>query len=139
MPWALWFVAILLASMWIPVGGYWVAYFTVIFSFLATNSLPAMIGAFFKSGEHEINGPMVVTQFVRTEGPPPRGWDYLWGLVGWTGVAWLVAVVVLCAWIAIRMHAGQRVRGATNLLILVVGWPMCFWLAIYVVSTTASD
>jgi hypothetical protein len=139
MPWALWFVAILLASMWIPVGGYWVAYFTVIFSFLATNSLPAMIGAFFKSGEHEINGPMVVTQFVRTEGPPLRGWDYLWGLVGWTGVAWLVAIVVLCAWIAIRMHAGQGVRGVTNLLILVFGWPMCFWLAMYVVSTTASD
>ena len=30
MPWALWFVGILLASMWVPVGGYWVASITTV-------------------------------------------------------------------------------------------------------------
>jgi hypothetical protein len=139
MPWALWFVAILLASMWIPGTGYWVAYFTVIFTFLATYSLPAMIGDMFASGKHDINGPFVVTQFVRSGGPAPEGWEYLWGLVGWIGVVWLATVAVLCAWIAIKMHAGQSVRGLTNLLILVIGWPICFWLAMHVVSTTASS
>ena len=65
-----------------------------------------MIGALFASGKHEINGPIVVTQFVRSDGPAPRGWEYLWGLVGWTGVVWLATIAVLCAWIAIRMPRG---------------------------------
>jgi len=134
MPWVVWVVATLLISMWTPGVGYWVAYFTVIFTFLATYSLPAMIGDMFASGKHDINGPFVVTQFVRSSGPAPGGWEYFWGLVGWTGVVWLATVAALCAWIAIRVHWGQGVRGVTNLLIFVIGWPMCFWLAMRVLS-----
>ena len=137
MPWALWFVAILLVSMWIPGVGYWVAYFTMIFTFLATYSLPAFIGEMFARRKDDINGPFVITQFIRSDGPAPKGWDYLWGLVGWTGVAWLATVVVLCAWIVIRMHLGQSVRGATNFVILIIGWPICFWLAMRVLVTAA--
>jgi hypothetical protein len=121
--------------MWIPVVGYWVAYFTMIFTFLATYSLPAIIGDMFSGGKNGISGPISI---VRTGGPALTRWEYLWGLFGWTGVAWLATVVVLCVWIAITMRAGRGVRGLMNFLILVVGWPICFWLAMYVVSTTAS-
>ncbi|MGO4871271.1 MAG: hypothetical protein ACLPGW_11775 [Roseiarcus sp.] len=139
MPWAVWAVATVVVSMWIPLVGFWVAYVVVIFTLLATHTLPAMIGEMFTIGKSDINGRIAITQFVRSDGPAPRGWDYLWGLVGWTGVVWLAAVVVLGLWIAIKLRAGQSVRGVTNLLILVVGWPVCFWLAMHVVSTTASS
>jgi hypothetical protein len=135
MPWAVWLVAILVVSMWIPVVGYWVAYFIMIFTFLATYSLPAIIGDMFSGGKNEISGPIWI---VRTGGPVSTGWEYLWGLFGWTGVVWLAAVAILGGWIAIRTRAGRRARGLMNLLILVVGWPLCFWLAMYVVSMTAS-
>jgi uncharacterized membrane protein len=137
MPCAIWVVVGLLVAMEIPSVGYWVAYLFVIFTFLGTNSLPAMIGAMFASRKDDINGPLVITQFIRSDGPAPKGWDYLWGLVGWTGVAWLATVAVLCAWIAIRMHFGQSVRGATNFVTLIIGWPICFWLAMRVLSTAA--
>jgi hypothetical protein len=97
--------------------------------------LPAIIGDMFSGGKNEISGPISI---VRTGGPALTRWEYLWGLFGWTGVAWLATVVVLCVWIAITMRAGRGVRGLMNFLILVVGWPICFWLAMYVVSTTAS-
>jgi hypothetical protein len=139
MPWAVWVVATLLVSMWIPGVGYWVAYFTMIFTFLAVYSLPALVGELFAKRTGDINGPIAITQFIRSDGPAPKGWDYLWGLVGWTGVVWLATVAVLCAWIAIRMHGGRGARGVTNLLILVIGWPLGFWLAMHVLSTTASD
>ncbi len=139
MPWAAWVVATLLVSMWIPVVGFWVAYFTMIFTFLATYSLPAFIGGMFSSRKSGINGPIAVTRIVRVDGPAPTGWEYLWALFGWTGVAWLAAVAILGVWIVIEMRAGQTARGLINSLILVVGWPMCFWLAMRVISTAASQ
>jgi uncharacterized membrane protein YhaH (DUF805 family) len=139
MPWAVWVVAALLVAMEIPSVDYWVAYLFVIFTFLAVDSLPAIVHDAIFGGPRGLNGPFVITQFVRSDGLAPRGWDYLWGLVGWTGVVWLATVAVLCAWIAIKLHAGQNARGLMNLLILVVGWPICFWLAMHVVSTTASS
>jgi hypothetical protein len=61
--------------MWIPVVGYWVAYFTMIFTFLATYSLPAIIGDMFSGGKNEISGPISI---VRTGGPALTRWEYLW-------------------------------------------------------------
>ncbi|MGD0763277.1 MAG: hypothetical protein ABR929_08830 [Roseiarcus sp.] len=135
MPWAVWFVATLVVSMWIPIVGYWVAYFTMIFTFLATYSLPAILAQTFSGRASEMAG---VIEIVHIGGPALTDWEYLWGLFGWTGVAWLAAVAILGAWIAIRTRAGRSVRGLMNLLILVIGWPICFWLAMHVVSTTAS-
>jgi hypothetical protein len=125
--------------MWIPVVGYWVAYFTMIFTFLATYSLPAFVGQAFSGGGSQLSGPIAVSHIVRVGGPASTGWESLWWRFGWTGVVWLTAVAVLCAWIAIKMRAGHSARGVTNLLILVVGWPICFWLAMHVLSTTASS
>jgi hypothetical protein len=135
MPWAVWVVAALVVSMWIPVVGYWVAYFTMIFTFLATYSLPAFLAQAVSGRLSQMSGQIVI---VRIRGSAPTGWEYLWGLFGWTEMAWLAAVAILAAWIAIRTRAGRGVRGLMNLLILVAGWPLCFWLAMYVVSTTAS-
>jgi hypothetical protein len=122
--------------MWIPGVGYWVAHFTMIFTFLATYSLPAFLGQAFSSRASDISGPIAI---VHIGEPAPTGWEYLWWRFGWTGLVWVMAVAALCAWIVVKMRAGQNARGLMNLLILVVGWPICFRLAMHVLSTTASS
>ena len=78
------------------------------------------------------------TSVFRVGGATPTGWAYLWGLFGWTGVAWLAAVAVLGVWIAVKLRMGQTANGLTNLLVLVAGWPVCFWLAMFVLSKAAA-
>ncbi len=138
MPWAVWVVAALLVSMWIPGVGYWVAYITMIFTLLATYSLLALVGQALSGGGSELSGPIAVSPIVHMGGPAMSGWGYLWWRFGWTGLVWLAAVVVLCAWIAIKLRAGRSALAPMNLLILVVGWPLCFRLAMHVLSTAAS-
>jgi hypothetical protein len=59
----------------------------------------------------------------------PAGSPPLWRRFGWSGVVWLAAIVVLAVGIVIKHRAGHTGRGLTNLLILMVGWPICFHLA----------
>ena len=137
MPWALWAVVALLVSMLVPWVGYWVAYFTMIFTFLATYSLPAIVASLWSPPVDRMQGPIAITQFVRTGGAAPTGWAYLWGLFGWTGVVWAAATAILWVWIAIKLRMGQSAHGLVNLLILIVGWPIGFWLAMAVMSNAA--
>jgi hypothetical protein len=136
MPWAVWAVAGLLVVMAIPKVGYWIAYFTVIFTFLATYSLPRLIASLFTSTTEEMNGPIAV---AHVGGAPLTGQAYLWELFGWTGVVWLATVAGLCLWIAVKFRMGWRARGLVNFLVLLVGWPACFWLALHILATAARE
>ena len=53
----------------------------------------------------------------------------LWRRFGWSGVVWLAMIVVLAVGIVIKRHTGHSGRGLTNLLFLMVSWPICFQLA----------
>ena len=129
MPWAVWVVAGLLVAMAIPRIAYWVAYFTMIFTYLATYSLPRLVASAFSPSRSEFSGPIAVSHVVRFDGTIATARECLWALFGWTGLVWLAAIVVLGAWIAMRRRAGASSRAAINLLVLIVGWPICFWFA----------
>ena len=131
MPWALWVVVALFAAMWLPIVGERTAYLFMIFTFLAIDALPALVLALPSLIADVIwSRPPVasITGVIgRADGPPVAGWRWVWGMTGWTGMTWLVATLLLCAWIALRWRAGEAARGPVNALVLLVGWPILFF------------
>jgi hypothetical protein len=98
--------------MAIPRLGASVAGYLLVFTNFVTQSLEKLVAAALAGRMSEPAGS-----------PPP------WRRFGWSGVVWLATIVVLAVAIAIKHGTGHSGRGLTNLLILMVGWPICFQLA----------
>jgi hypothetical protein len=128
MPWAAWVIAALLAAVWVPVAGEWVANAIII---LTLSSIALLLASF-----QERSGPVagaIMTVSINQVAPDQSALSLLAGFLGelgWPGAIWLAIVVVLGVWIARRVRARRSVRGLVNALILVAGWPICFWTAI---------
>jgi hypothetical protein len=112
MPWAVWLVAILLIAMVIPRLAPSVAGYVLVFTNFVTQSLEKLVAA------------ALAGRMSEPAGSPP-----LWRRFGWSGVVWLATVVVLAVGIVIKRYTGHSGRGLTNLLFLMVSWPVCFQLA----------
>ena len=112
MPWAVWLVAILLIAMVIPRLAPSVAGYVLVFTNFVTQSLEKLVAA------------ALAGRMSEPAGSPP-----LWRRFGWSGGVWLATVVVLAVGIVIKRYTGHSGRGLTNLLFLMVSWPVCFQLA----------
>jgi hypothetical protein len=112
MPWAVWLVVTLLIAMVIPRLAPSVAGYVLVFTNFVTQSLEKLVAA------------ALAGRMSEPAGSPP-----LWRQFGWSGVVWLATIVVLAVGIVIRRYTGHSGRGLTNLLFLMVSWPVCFQLA----------
>jgi hypothetical protein len=127
MPWVGWLVIALLIALWTPVLGEWVA-----FAVFVLTAAPIWAGSALV---HWASGaPAGVIEGPIGAGPRLSGWalgaEY-WSLFKWPALAWLVAIAAVFFWIAARRQAGASVRAPINLLILMIGWPICFWSAMF--------
>jgi hypothetical protein len=112
MPWAVWVVAILLMAMAIPRLGPPVAGYLLVSTNFVTQTLEKLVAA------------ALAGRVSEPTGSPP-----LWRRFGWSGLVWLATIVVLALAIVIKRCTGHSGHGLTNLLFLMVGWPVCFQLA----------
>ena len=133
MPWAVWLVAVLFASLWLPVIGKRIALAFLTTSTAVTGGLPTLVAQLIH-GAPDISGPLEVIH--RGDGRPGR-FERVWEFVGWLGVVWLAAALALAAWIALRRSAGADATGLVNALTLLIGWPVCYWTSFYVMSHSA--
>ena len=127
MPWAGWLVIAILIAVWIPVAGDWVAYAVFILTTVPIAAGSALVRMASGAPAAAIEGPIGA-------GPRVSGWalaaEY-WSLFKWPGLAWLLAIAVICFWIVAGRRAGASVRAPINMLILLIGWPICFWTAMF--------
>jgi hypothetical protein len=127
MPWAGWLIIGILVAEWIPVVREWVVEAVFILTALPTMAGLALIRMASGVQPAAIEGPIGI-------GPRLSGWalaaEY-WSILKWPTLIWLAAIVTLFFWIAWGRRAGRSIRGRINLLVLIVGWPICFWAGTY--------
>jgi hypothetical protein len=131
MPWAAWVIAVLLAAVWVPAVGQWVVSAIFIFTMLPIGLLSAL----FRERSDSI-----MTISINDVAPDQSALSRLAGFFGewgWPAAIWFAIVVFLCVWMARRIRARRSIRGLVNALILLVGWPVCFWTAIAAASVLA--
>jgi hypothetical protein len=133
MLWAVWPVAVLFASLWLPVIGKRIALAFWTTSTAVTGGLPTLVAQLIH-GAPDISGPLEVVH--RGDGRPGR-FERVWELVGWLGVVWLVLTLALALLIAVQAARGASAIGLVNALVLLIGWPICYWTAFYVMSHSA--
>ena len=123
MPWAGWVIAALLAAVWVPVIGQWFVNAIVICTLLP-------IGLFSALFQKPSDAMMTIS--INDVAPDQSALSRLAGFLGdwgWPGAIWSAIVVFLCVGIARRIRARRSFHGLANALILVGGWPVCFWTA----------
>jgi hypothetical protein len=125
--WAGWLVIAILIAVWIPVAGDWVAYAVFILTTVPIAAGSALVRMASGAPAAAIEGPIGA-------GPRVSGWalaaEY-WSLFKWPALAWLLAIAAACFWIVAGRRAGASVRAPINMLILLIGWPICFWTAMF--------
>jgi hypothetical protein len=130
MPWAAWAIAALLAVVWVPVVGEWASRAIIILTLVPIGFMTT----FFQHPSELISGPVEMTVAINNVAAPgerpPNMIAVLWEQYGWPGVVWLVVLAVLGLWVVLRIRAQRRVRSLVNALILIAGWPGCFWAAV---------
>jgi len=131
MPWAAWVIAALLAVVWVPVIGQWFVNAIIMCTLLPISLFSALVQ---KPSDAML--VMSINDVARDQSASSRVAGYL-GDWGWPGAIWSAIVVVLCIGIARRIRARRSARGLANALILVGGWPVCFWTALAAASVLA--
>jgi hypothetical protein len=127
MPWAIWAVATLLAIVWVPLVGEWVARAIILLTLLPISIVTGLL----QGQSDSIQGAIGVVKVA----PAHTAIEVLegyWREFGFPISVWLAILVALSGWIVWRKRTQHRARGAVNALVLVAGWPFCFWDAMYI-------